>query len=726
MMELSFLSDMQKKAVTTVDGPVLVLAGAGSGKTSVLTNRVAYLINEKKVDPYAILAITFTNKAAREMKDRIAALVDFDTSRMTISTFHSMCAKFLRWDAEKIGYTSNFSIYDADDSLSVVKKIAKEARLEKSQFSPRYLLHIISMVKNSVGDTSPEACLKDISPDFSKELCTVYDAYTARLAGENAMDFDDLLLNMLKLLKTSEQARAYYTNRFKYVLVDEYQDTNSVQYELVKILSEKYKNLFVVGDDDQSIYAWRGADIRNILNFEKDHPGAVVIKLEQNYRSHQKILDAANAVIKAAAKRKEKTLWSARKEGERPRVYIAHNEYAEGEFIAKEIARLVRKGKRYDAFAVLYRTHTQTRVLEEKLRAYGIPYTVFGDTSFYARSEIKFMVAFLTLLDNRRADTAFLRVVNTPRRGIGTASLAKLTAFAGQKGISLFEAAGRADEFLPQSGQKFGAFLDCLSIIEEEARDKSVGEQAEAVFLHSGYRDMLLQDDDPAAEIKLENVQEFINSAYAYDKEAEDPSLEEFLSTVSLITDMNTETEEGGVALMTLHSAKGLEFDTVFIAGMEENLFPSRRSVAEGKLDEERRLCYVGITRAKNLLYLTGCLNRNLYSGITVNTPSRFLKEIPEQMLEDMTGQLQKKPGRKKKERAGLGGLSFRPHPQFVSKATVKPTVFQVGMTVEHTKFGQGKILSIVGDNDQKVALVAFPDAERKLFLSFAPLHIVG
>jgi len=722
-MDLSFLSDVQRKAVTTVDGPVLVLAGAGSGKTSVLTNRVAYLIKEKQVDSYAILAITFTNKAAKEMKDRIAALLEFDTSRMMISTFHSMCAKFLRWDAEKIGYSNGFTIYDTDDSISVIKKVAQNAGLNPAQFSPRYLLHIISTVKNSSGRMPVQECLKDISEDFSDQLCQIYDAYIRRLANENAMDFDDLLINMLKLLNTDKQAREYYTNRFRYVLVDEYQDTNSIQYELVKIFSEKYKNLFVVGDDDQSIYGWRGADIQNILNFERDFPGATVIKLEQNYRSHQKILDAANAVIQGATDRKDKTLWSTVREGNRPKVYIAQNEYAEGEYIAKEITTLVKEDeKAYSDIAVLYRTHTQSRVLEEKLRAYGIPYKIFGDTSFYARSEIKYMIAYMTLLENKSSDTALLRVINTPRRGIGAVSIVKLTEFAAKEGISLYEAAERAGEFLPDGKPKFGAFLETMEKIQAATEGKSVGETAEAVFFHSGYRDMLLLEDDISTETKVENVEEFISSAFAYDKDAEEPTLEGFLSTVSLITDMDTVSEEGGVSLMTLHSSKGLEFDTVFIAGMEENLFPSRRSVAEGRIDEERRLCYVGITRAKKLLYMTGCVNRNLYSGSSINRPSQFLEDIPKELLENITGSLS---GKIEARSSFVKEIQFKPQIGFANKIHTDPDIFRAGMTVKHTKFGKGKIQSIAGEGDQKVALVAFADTERKLFLSFAPLIVL-
>ncbi|PWL45129.1 MAG: ATP-dependent DNA helicase PcrA [Clostridiales bacterium] len=725
-MNLQHLSDVQRRAVTLVDGPVLVLAGAGSGKTSVLTNRVAYLINEKNVSPYHILAITFTNKAANEMKERIAALVDYDVSRMAIATFHSICARFLRHDAELIGYMNNFTIYDTDDSTALIKKVMQNYDHGLGQLTPKYVRHVISMVKNSSGYGEPEEVLKDISEDFSEPLTQIYRAYNEALHRENAMDFDDLLLNMLRVLQENQEAREYYTERFQYVLVDEYQDTNSVQYELVKLFSEKHKNLFVVGDDDQSIYAWRGADVRNILNFEKDFKNAQVIKLEQNYRSHQRILDAANAVIRMADARKEKNPWSAKTDGPKPKVYTAYSEYAEGEFIAKEISGLVRGGKKYEEIAVLYRTHTQSRVLEEKLRMYGIPYRVYGGMSFYARKEIKDIVAYLTLLENPMADTAFLRIINTPKRGIGNVTVNRLTEYAEANRLSLMEAAAGADSFMKGGTAKFSPLLEVLRGIETAAEGKSIGEMIEIVFERSGYHAMLLSDDDITAEAKIENVQELINSARVYEAQAEEPTLEEFLSTVSLITDMDTVEEEGGVTLMTLHSSKGLEFDTVFMAGMEENLFPSKRSVEEGKLDEERRLCYVGMTRAKNLLYLTGSATRTMYSGgSSSNAPSRFLRDIPPEAVENLSVRKDVKQIGHREETTKPRINFFQAKAEFVPKATADPGSFRVGGVVEHGKFGKGTILAIDGQGDQRVARIAFAGGEKKLFLSFAPLTVI-
>ena len=721
MMNLDFLSDVQRKAVTTTKGPVLVLAGAGSGKTSVLTNRVAYLIKEKGVSPASILAITFTNKAAREMRERIEKLTGAAAGDIMISTFHSMCARFLRYDADKIGYDRNFTIYDSADCKTVLKRILSDKQLESNILTPGRCMSVISAAKNACAREAPENYIEDVCEGYSEDMKAVYHAYTERLRAENAMDFDDLLLNMLRVLEEDPKTRSYYTNKYEYVLVDEYQDTNSVQYALVKILSEKHGNIFVVGDDDQSIYAWRGADIRNILDFEKDYQDTTVIKLEQNYRSHERILDAANAVISKARERKGKTLWSARKEGPKPRVYTAPNEYAEAEFVAKEIDRLVREGKSYADISVLYRMHTQSRVLEEKLRTYGIPYQVYGGQSFYERKEIKDMVAYLTVLENEQADTAFLRIVNTPKRGIGEISIEKLRNYAQERGMSLIDAMEYAEEFIGSGAS--GKFSGCIQVfrdIREMSEGKSLGEQMEVVFNASGYREMLLLQDSTEAETKIENIEELINSAYTFEKQNPEATLADFLASISLISDMDTTAEEGSVTLMTLHSAKGLEFDTVFLVGMEENVFPSRRSIAEDKVDEERRLCYVGITRAKQLLYLTNCASRNLYSGSNENHPSRFLDDIPEGMLDILAAPA---PVRRAKE--PKQAVVFKPQIEFKPQVKADSASFAVGMEVEHTKFGRGAILSISGEGTQKVASIKFPDGERKMFLSFAPLKIV-
>ena len=722
-MELQKLSDVQRKAVTTTEGAVLVLAGAGSGKTSELTNRVAYLIEEKHVDPYRILAITFTNKAAGEMKERIGRLLNADVSDMMISTFHSMCAKFLRFDAKKLGYENNYSIYDTDECKTIIKGALSQLNIDAKWMPPGKCLSYISAAKNAVGKMSPEDYFDTHFDAMKEDIKAIYKIYTARLKAENAMDFDDLLLNMLKLLETDEQARRWYTGRYDYILVDEYQDTNSVQYAIVKILAEKCGNLFVVGDDDQSIYGWRGADIRNILDFERDYPGTIVIKLEQNYRSHAKILDAANAVISKATERKDKKLWSVRTEGPKPRLFTAGNEYAEAEFIAREIGRLAGENKPYSDMAILYRTHTQTRVLEEKLRTFGIPYRVYGGTSFYERKEIRDMIAYLTILDNPSADTSLLRIINEPRRGIGDVSLGKVRQFADEQGMSYLDALAMADQYASGATAAklkgfYGEYREMAEAIEGLPPDQALDQ----VFTLSGYRAMLQGRDEADAQARIENVEELINGAAKFAQDNEEAGLTEFLSSISLITDMDTVAETGSVTLMTLHSAKGLEFSVVFMAGMEESIFPSWRSIEENKIDEERRLCYVGITRAKDLLYLTNCESRHMYAGANMNKRSRFLEDIPADCV-DVVGR--ERP-QYQRSRAPQRDYSVKPVVEFKPKANEDSASFQVGMLVEHKKFGRGPIKSIVGEGEKRIALVGFPDGDRKMFLAFAPLKIVG
>ena len=718
------LNEVQRQAVYAVDGPVLVLAGAGSGKTTVITNRAAHLIEDLGVDPYNILAITFTNKAASEMKSRIEAAVHADVSRMVICTFHSMCARFLRMDAQKIGYGNSFSIYDTDAAQMIVKNILSEKQIDAKVLAPRVCLSHISAAKNAHTKYTPQQVFEARCGQYSEEVLDIYQRYNERLRSENAMDFDDLLINMLELLQKDEGARNYYTRRFQYVMVDEYQDTNSVQYALVKTLSER-GNLFVVGDDDQSIYAWRGADVRNILDFEKDYPNAKVIKLEENYRSHKKILDAANAVIQHAHERKEKTLWSKKTQGELPKVYTAATEYQEAEFIAKEIARLRGADGDYSDFAVLYRTHTQSRAIEEKLRVYGIPYRVYGGVSFYERKEIKDMLAYLTIIDNPAADTSLLRVINLPRRGIGDGTIAKLSQYAASKRCSLLEAIYAANSFLSGAAalrvRSFVACYDAMIACANAAQ--SLADLVEGVFVATGYRVMLEQTADADAQARVENVIELVNSAAIFDQTQEEANLTDFLASLSLITDMDTTSERGAVTLMTMHSAKGLEFDTVFMAGMEQEIFPSPRSLADRKIDEERRLCYVGITRAKQRLYLTNCEERTLFGSRHRANPSQFLQDIPEQLKEYLG---ERKSEKRRQEQNPSPSVHARPV-TFAPKVEERDSSrFCTGMLIEHPKFGQGKIVSIAKAGANTVAVIAFGDGERKMFLEFAPLKIVG
>lgn len=727
-MKLDRLSLVQRQAVTAVEGPVLVLAGAGSGKTTVLTQRVAYLIEEMGVDPYNILAITFTNKAANEMKQRISALVDADISRMVISTFHSMCARFLRMSPEAIGYTRDFTIYDTDAAQVIIKRILADKNIDPKFLPPRTCAGHISAIKNAGEKQAPMDILEERCPQIADDMLDIYNAYNSRMRAENAMDFDDLLLNMLDLLRKDANVRRYFANRFRYVMVDEYQDTNGVQYQLVKIFAEKWGNLFVVGDDDQSIYAWRGADVRNILDFEKDYPNTRVIKLEENYRSHKKILDVANSVIRLAYERKDKTLWSQKTAGDRPKVFTAQYDFAEAEFVAREISKLKSDGRDYSDFAVLYRTHTQSRAMEEKLRVYGIPYRIYGGISFYDRKEIKDMVAYLSLVDNPDADTSLLRILNVPKRGIGDATVAKLMAYAQEHEASLLEAIYAADQFIGGAAAiKIDSFRRCYdAMVEAYNNSDTLSGFVEDVYKLSGYQAMLMESKDAENQARMENIEELMNSAATFEDSDEEHDLTEFLSSISLITSIDTMTEEGAVTLMTLHSAKGLEFNTVFMVGMEQGLFPARRSLEEKKLDEERRLCYVGVTRAKELLYLTNAEERTLYGERRRCIPSQFLEEIPPQMLENITPKPEK-PKFAQESAPARPQHTIRPKVEFKPKATEKDaSAFAVGMTVEHAKFGRGQIKSLVKAGGNTVAVVGFPDAERKMILEFAPLKIIG
>ena len=701
------------------------MAGAGSGKTSVLTNRVAYLVKDQGVNPFNILAITFTNKAAQEMKERIQLLIDYDISKMAVATFHSLCARCLRIDADKLGYDSNFSIYDSADARTVVKAIMREMDIDQKEITPQAVQSGISRAKNS--GKSPAEYMDDLFYGMGDKMSTLLARYENRLKSENAMDFDDLLINMVRLLETNEEVRRYYTNRFQYIMVDEYQDTNSVQYQLVKILGEKYKNVFVVGDDDQSIYAWRGADIRNILDFEKDYRDTKVIKLEQNYRSHEKILRVANAVISKAAERKDKTVWSAEKEGEKPFLFNAGSDFQEAEFVVREIRRLVDEGRQYSDMAVLYRSHNQSRVIEEKLRTYGIPYQIYGGLSFYDRKEIKDILAYLALIDNPNADTEFMRVINEPKRGIGTVTLDKLISYAEENGLSYLQAAEMVSEDASNNlSTKFKGFAELFSELSADAEEMSVGELVKRVYEASGYRAMLTDTIDTENRTRMDNIDELVSAAYTYEETAENPSLTDYLSSLSLISDVDTMTDEGSVTLMTIHSAKGLEFDTVFMVGMEETVFPTWRSIEEGKTDEERRLCYVGITRAKKLLYFSNCQKRNVYATTKYNKPSQFLEDISEDMLSLLTPPKKTQEQQPTESRKKKTPTMFQEHVKFKAHKQGAPAAdYKVGMNVSHNRFGTGKIKEITGQGDATIALIAFPEGDKKMFLALAPLKIV-
>ena len=728
-MNLTALNDRQREAVCAVEGPVLVLAGAGSGKTRVLTERVAYLVGEMGVHPLAILAITFTNKAAAEMRERIQKTLGRDVSDMWISTFHSMCVRILRISGKQIGYSSNFVIYDTDDSLRLIKQILEQLGLkEDKNYPPKLVRNIVSKYKNTSADRDIYDFTDKNYPMQSYRIADIYKMYCEEMLRQNAMDFDDLLLNTLRLLTNDEESRLYYQNRFRHVLVDEYQDTNTVQYRLTKILCGRYRNIFVVGDDDQSIYAFRGANIQNILNFEKDYPDAKVIRLEQNYRSDIKILNAANCVIKNNQGRTRKTLWSDISGGNKPRLFTAASERDEAEYIAREINARVRQGGRYGDVAVLYRVHTLARVLEEKLRLYAVPYRVYGGISFYDRKEIKEMLAYLNLVANPASDVHFLRIINIPKRGIGAATVQKILNTAHEEGASCMDVVSNAAHYFEGQSflKKIQEFARVMAELRETAEEEEVHGLIRDIYEKTGYREMLETEFPEDFQTRKENVEELINSAYEFEKNGGE-GLIDYLQNIALITDLDSMDEQGGVTLMTIHAAKGLEFETVFVAGMEETLFPSRMAVEEGNVEEERRLCYVAITRAKMNLYLTNAMRRSYFGEYAMNPPSRFLGEIDENLVEYLSKPAQPAFAKGNAHAAPPAPPRFSGRPAIQEKKPHEVSgEFKVGVVVAHKTFGRGPIVAISGEGNQQVATVEFDVAgPKKMFLSFAPLEIV-
>ena len=733
-MDLNSLNDKQRQAVKATQGAVLVLAGAGSGKTRVLTMRAAYLM-EQGVRPYNMLALTFTNKAAAEMKERIAE-IRTDARDMWVCTFHAMCARLLRIEAEHLGYRRNFTIYDASDSLNVVKECLEELDVAKDFIKPRAAKAMISRAKNA--DVSPSRFTKVYGDgDVTKMIGFVYKKYEGKLRASNALDFDDLLLKVLLLFREHPDVLKKYQDRFEYIMVDEYQDTNSVQYDIVSLLAQGSGNLFVVGDDDQSIYGWRGADITNILEFEKDFPGATVIRMEQNYRSHQHILNAANGVIANNDGRLGKQLWSRIETGQKPLEFKARNDDEEAQFVAAKVDRIMREGKyRASDIAVLYRVNSQSRRLENKLKERGVPYVIYGGLSFYDRKEIKDIIAYLNIVSNENADLCFLRAAGVPKRGIGKVTLDKLRTYAYENNISMLEACNAAESILPKrAATTLKSFANTIGELRVGMASQTVLETVESVLMKSGMRAALFADDTAEGKMRKLNVEEFLTAVADFEEKAAEPqTLEAFLERNALISDVDSVgDQEDTIMLMTMHSAKGLEFPIVFIVGMQEGLLPHQMSLAEGNVEEERRLCYVGMTRAMNRLYLTWSELRSVRTpeGFSYmhSDRSRFLEEIPKGCIEDAEVARPKTVYSTPKKNAFSLSGSHRSAPSFkpdlTSKAQHKPDAFVAGKTVEHPKFGSGKILSTNGDGDEKIAVVAFDDAgEKKMFVAFAPLKI--
>ncbi len=736
-MEYNGLNNQQLSAVKHTKGAVLVLAGAGSGKTRVLTYRVAKLI-EEGVGPYNILALTFTNKAANEMKERIHQLVGSQADNIWIGTFHSVCLKILMMNIEKIGFKPGFVIYDADDSLALIKRILKDSRYDNNEVNPRTVKYEISAAKND-GYTADDYLTQfnDFDPDeyIHEATAFVFEEYERTLKENNALDFDDLLIKTILLFSKDRDTLSRYQDRFKYILVDEYQDTNEVQYRLVKMLADGHKNIFVVGDDDQSIYGWRGANIENIYNFEKDFPGAAVYKLEQNYRSHQKILDLSNAVIKNNSGRKSKVLFSDAAVGDKPKLFVFEDEYAESRGIATLCVNLQERGENLNDIAVIYRTNAQSRLIEQALVEASIPSKNLSGRSFYERKEIKDILAYLYMMVNTDADLYLTRIINTPKRKIGDTSVAKIAAYAETKRLSMYEALPYAEAVLPAAAAK--AVLDFYTMMEDFRLKKdslSLNDLMALVFEKTGLREMYLQAPTMAeAQGRIENVEELIKNAA--EREARGETLEDFLYNISLITDMEREAADEAVSLMTMHSAKGLEYGNVIIAGVVDGVLPHTfSSGTKAGIEEERRLLYVGITRAKKRLMMTAFASRatrqNGFFQQTLSSISSFLKEVDESLYDKQ----ETHAAARMHAEAGIGS-SASPFagfekPSFSSGANIaspknKVSIdFAAGDRVQHPKFGFGVVKDISGTGDQTVLSVAFEGyGVKKIFAAIAPIE---
>ena len=756
------LNEPQREAVYHTDGPLLILAGAGSGKTRVLTHRIAYLIEERNVNPWNILAITFTNKAAGEMRERVDSLVGFGSESIWVSTFHSMCVRILRRFIDRLGYDNRFTIYDTDDQKTLMKEVCKKVAIDTKVFKERSLMSAISSAKNEL--ILPDEFELNAGGDFAKlKIAKVYREYEAQLKANNALDFDDLLVKTVQLLQTQPDVLENYQERFRYIMVDEYQDTNTVQFQLVRLLAGKYRNLCVVGDDDQSIYKFRGANIRNILDFEHEFSDACVIKLEQNYRSTGNILNAANRVIANNKGRKEKTLWTANGEGELVHLRQFDTGYDEADFIAEDIKKEVRAGASYNDHAVLYRTNAQSRLLEEKFVAMNVPYKIVGGVNFYARREIKDLLAYLKTIDNGMDDIA-VRRINVPKRGIGLTTINRIQESAAERGLGFYETL-MAPELIPgigRSAAKLDSFAALIEYFKGLTGQMSITDLLREVIEKTGYMESLDSEDKEDAQARKENIDELINKAAAYEEAAEDrdepATLSAFLEEVALVADIDSlDEEQDYVVLMTLHSAKGLEFPHVYLAGMEDGLFPSYMTITSDDrddLEEERRLCYVGITRAEQELTLT-CARRRMVRGETqYNKISRFIKEIPAELLD--TGSRRIEPetevpvqqntyahareafrarafgaaysnGAGKSSgvssgKSSQGLASLQKGSQLAAGSGGSPD-YAEGDRVRHVKFGEGTVLEIrSGGRDYEVTVDFDSAGVRKMFAKFAKL----
>ena len=756
------LNEQQKKGVFTTDGPVLLLAGAGSGKTRVLVHRMAYLIDEIGVNPWSILAITFTNKAAGEMRERVNDMIGFGADQIWVSTFHSTCVRILRRYIDRLGFDTSFTIYDTDDQKSVIKDICKRFNIDTKLLKERMFLGAISSAKDEL--ISPLDYEMQTMGDFTKKkIAMVYKEYQAVLKKNNALDFDDLIVKTVELFKTCPDVLNSYQERFRYIMVDEYQDTNTAQFELIRLLADKYRNLCVVGDDDQSIYKFRGANIRNILDFEKVYPDAAVIKLEQNYRSTQNVLDAANAVIRNNKGRKDKALWTDHGAGSSIHFRQFDNAYEEAEYIASDVAKKAKAGTAaYGDCAVLFRTNAQARILEERFVTEGIPYDVVGGVNFYARKEIKDILAYLKTIDNGRDDVAVRRIINIPKRGIGATTIAKVQDYAQMKDISFYDALKEADEIttIGRAGVKIKPFVELIQTFRSKLEYYSLVDLMEDILDKTGYIEELKASGEEDAEDRIANIDELVSKVVAYEETHDEPGLSEFLEEVALVSDIDSVDGDNRVLLMTLHSAKGLEFPIVYLAGMEDGVFPSYMSIVSddtSDIEEERRLAYVGITRAKEDLTITCAKQRMLRGEVQYNAVSRFVTEIPSELLDQSTPVSRKRMEDYELTRP-VQNADYRPRAVLrprVTAAENKPFIakgvsalnqvsgiskgvgsvtaqagealpYEVGDRVKHLKYGEGTVLKIEKEPRDYKVTVNFDGAGNKImYAAFAKLKKV-
>ena len=758
---LENLNDKQQEAVEYMAGPLLILAGAGSGKTRVLTYKIAYLLEKEIVKPWQILAITFTNKAAKEMKERIEALVGQVSNDMWLGTFHSVCVRILKREIELLGYTRDFNIFDEIDKEKVIKEVMKKLNIDEKVYPVGLIKSEISKAKEAMKDEV--AYQKDAMGDFRKEeIAKVYNMYQETLKKNNSIDFDDIIMLTVQLFLENPDRLLYYQNKFNYILVDEYQDTNKSQFLLISMLSSATGNICVVGDESQSIYGFRGADISNILNFEQEFPNAKIVKLEENYRSTQNILNAANEVIKNNKSKIDKQLWTQNEEGDKIEYKTLNNEYEEVEYVVDEIDDICRKEhESYSNFAVLFRTNAQARVLEEVFMKSGTPYKLIGGIKFYARKEIKDIISYLKLIQNINDNIALKRIINEPKRGIGNTALDKLDALSSESGMSIFEFIQDSNNLISfRSAGNIMEFRDMINDLIKEKDKIKVSELIKKTLKDSGYEDMLNSEGTKETEIRFDNLMEFIGVAIEFENENAENSLGDFLDSIALVSDVdNLDESTDAVTLMTMHSAKGLEFDNVFLVGMEEGLFPSKRSIEEDvQTEEERRLCYVAITRAKKHLFITNTKKRTLYGSTTYSTPSRFIDEIPENLLSETSIENKENKGIRNNQNTWLDSeykrvetyLSNRNRVSENIERKVKPNIgvsvdsflknlagnnqvksnntlkYKVGMEVKHKKFGIGIIENIEPEGDDfKLEIMFDGSGFKRLMANYTPLEII-